>query len=392
MRIGVDACCWGNKRGFGRFTRELLTALAERDKTNEYLFFVDRQLGAEAEFPTTVEKICAATSTSPIEAASAAGRRSIRDLLAMTHQVSRHKVDLFFFPAVYSYFPVVNRAKVVVTLHDMIADRHSDLIFPNRRAKMFWKMKQNAAVFQADRVATVSEYSKRQIMEYFDLPESRMGLITEAAHSSFKVLPLSNGAIDTLARYGLSAEDTFLLYVGGISPHKNLDTLIDAFAYFVTTGGHSNLKLALVGDYRDDPFFSAYPALKGKVDELGLQERIIFTGFVPDKELAYFYNAAVLSILPSFEEGFGLPAVESMACGTPVAASNRGSLPEVLGKAGVFFDPGDSRDLARAITEVLTDDARRERMKRDGLTRASSFNWGKAAEDAMSIFEELSSV
>src|SRR6201999_1658416 len=106
MRIGVDACCWGNKRGFGRFTRELLTSLLELDQKNEYLFFVDRQLDGDAEFPARARKIVADTSVSPMEAASADGRRSLRDLWAMSRQVWRHKIDIFFFPAVYSYFPI----------------------------------------------------------------------------------------------------------------------------------------------------------------------------------------------------------------------------------------------------------------------------------------------
>ena len=125
MKIGVDACCWSNRRGFGRFTRELLTALVA-EGGHEYVFFADRETAEAATFPAGVEVVTAATTVSPTEAASAEGRRSLADLWALTRTVARHDLDLFFFPAVYSYFPLLNRTRVVVTLHDVIADHHPE--------------------------------------------------------------------------------------------------------------------------------------------------------------------------------------------------------------------------------------------------------------------------
>lgn len=386
MRIGVDATCRRNKRGFGRFTNELLDALLEVDTTNEYLFFVDGDKSDDA-LSARVKTIAAATEFSPVEAASANGRRSIKDLWAMSREVLQHKMDVFFFPAVYSYFPIFNRTKIVVTIHDVIADHHPELIFPNAKSKLFWKAKQNAAIRQANLIATVSEYSKRQIVEYFRLPESRLRIISEAARPVFKVLPRTSEMCETLARYGLQPEEKFLLYVGGISPHKNLATLIDAFEQ--TAKNQSKLKLVLVGDYKDDPFFSAFPALKKQVAELGLENRVVFTGFIADEDLVYLYNAATLLTFPSLEEGFGLPAMEAMACGTPVAASNCGSLPEVLGAAGRFFDPRDSQNIARVIEQILADAALRKQMSEDGLRRAENFLWKKAARETLAIFDEL---
>ncbi|MEO6589706.1 MAG: glycosyltransferase family 1 protein [Pyrinomonadaceae bacterium] len=388
MKIGVDATCWDNKRGFGRFTRELLEALLEVDTTNEYLFFVDADHSGDA-IPSKVTKVVAQTGISTIKAASADGRRSVKDLWAMSRQVMRHKVDIFFFPAVYSYFPIFNRTKIVVTLHDVIADHHPEFIFPNFKSKFFWKLKQNAAIRQADLIATVSDYSKRQITEYFGLPDSRLRIISEAARPVFKVLPPDAESRDVLARYQLKPDEKFLLYVGGISPHKNLTTLIDAFNRIDKNADQTKIKLVLVGDYQDDPFFSAYPALKKQVAELKLENSVVFTGFISDEDLTYLYNAAMLLVFPSLEEGFGLPAIEAMACGTPVAASNCGSLPEVLGTAGRFFDPRDSQDMAQVIERVLTDDGLRNAMKASGLERVKQFLWQKAAQDTLAVFNEL---
>lgn len=383
MRIGVDASCWSNKRGFGRFTRELLEAVLAEDATNEYLFFVDRETAETDEFPAQVKKIVANTKFSPTQAASADSSRSVKDLWAMSRAVLNHKIDIFFSPAVYSYFPIFNRTKIIVTLHDVIADHHPELIFPNKKSHLFWKLKQNIAIRQANLILTVSENAKEQIIEYFHLPESRLRVITEAARAVFTVLPHDEQMNEALQRHHLKTDEKFLLYVGGISPHKNLNTLIDAFQRI------DNVKLVLVGDYKDDPFFSAYPSLKKQVEELGLTDKIIFAGFVEDVDLAYLYNAATLVVLPSLEEGFGLPAVEAMACGTPVAASNRGSLPEVLGDAGVFFEPLDVENMTDVIKQILNDKARREEMSRLGLNHSKQFMWKKAATDLLTVFNEL---
>jgi glycosyltransferase involved in cell wall biosynthesis len=389
MRIGVDACCWSNRRGFGRFTRELLEAMLANDVTNEYLFFIDSENDETDEIPTNAKKIVAQTNVSPMEAASSSGRRSAKDLWAMSREVLRHKIDLFFFPAVYSYYPIFNRTKIIVTLHDVIAEHHPELIFPNSRLKMFWKLKQNIAIRQAHLILTVSEYSKREIIEYFKLSESKVRVISEAARSVFDVLPPDDTMTETLSRFDLKPDEKFLLYVGGISPHKNLNTLVDAFDKITADSDFSNVKLVLVGDYKDDPFFSAYPSLKKQIAEFNLTDKVVFTGFIEDIDLARLYNAATLVVLPSLEEGFGLPAVEAMACGTPVAASNRGSLPEVLGPAGRFFEPTDVENVADIIKQILNDDATREEMKRTGLHRSEQFKWKGAAQDTLTIFKEL---
>jgi len=389
MRIGVDVCTWNNRRGFGRFTRELLEAVLADDKKNEYLFFVDSESAESNEFPSNVKTIIAQTEVSPMEAASASGRRSVKDLWSMSREVLRHKIDLFFFPAVYSYFPIFNRTKIIVTVHDVIADHHPELVFPNSRLKTFWKLKQNMAIRQAHLILTVSEYSKREIIEYFKLPESKVRVISEAARSVFSVLQPGSEMYQTLSRFGLKTDEDFLLYVGGISPHKNLNTLVDAFYLIVSDANFSSVKLVLVGDYKDDSFFSAYPSLKEQVDRLGLSDKVIFTGYIEDLELAHLYNSTSMVVLPSLEEGFGLPAVEAMACGAPVAASNRGSLPEVLGKAGRFFDPTDTENMAETLRQVLGDHALRKEMRQTGLARAKDFLWNKAAKETLVIFDEL---
>jgi glycosyltransferase involved in cell wall biosynthesis len=390
VRIGIDACCWANRRGFGRFTRELLQALVASDRKNEYLFFVDQQTARDCELPGSVRKIVVQTEVSPTQAASASGRRSLGDLWSLSREVFRHRLNLFFFPAVYSYFPIVNRTKVVVTLHDAIAEHYPDLVFSNRKLRTFWNLKRELAIRQADLIVTVSEYSRQQLIKRLGLSEKRVRAISEAPHSTFRVLPETAAVMKSLGKYQLSSGMQFMLYVGGISPHKNLNALVSAFQRMLSDPLFENVKLVLVGDYNEDSFLSAYDSVRRQVAKSGLEDKVIFTGFVSDEDLAVLYNAATLLVLPSFEEGFGLPAIEAMACGTPVVCSNRGPMPELLADAARFFDPTDVQMMTDVLKSVFADEGMRKRMRESALKRAPQFSWGSVATDTLRIFEEVS--
>lgn len=390
MRVGVDVSCWSNKRGFGRFTRELLKSLLAIDQENEYWFFIDRQTAAGAEFPEKAHVVVINTSISQTLAASASGRRSLKDLWAMTRCVWSYDLDLFFFPAIYSYFPILNRTKIIGTIHDMTPKNIPHEIFPDMKLRFYWSLKERLAAWQSDLILTVSEFSKREIMKYYGLAESRVKTVTEGPNSLFKPLSRDDRLKECLHGFQLDPEDNFLLYVGGISPHKNLQMLIKVYSELTADPSLSRLKLVIVGDYTGDPFHSDYPDLYRLVRELRLNDRVVFTGYVRDEDLVYLYNASSLLVFPSLGEGFGLPAVEAMACGTPVAASQAGSLPEILGDAGKFFNPHKPEQTYDVIKAVLSDRALRALMSQKGLQRVSQFTWHKAAEDLLRIFENLS--
>ena len=389
MRIGVDVCCWSNRRGFGRFTRELLTELLKVDAANEYYFFVDQQTATASEFPQQARVVVVPTSESPVEAASASGRRSLSDLWAMTWNVKKYDLDLFFFPAIYSYFPILNRVKVAVTIHDIIPVSFPESVFPNKKLSTFWNMKQYLALRQADAIVTVSNHSKQEILRHLSVPESKIHVLTEGPGADFKVLARDSKMEEILRQYELDLNSRYLLYVGGISPHKNLGTLVDVYSQLISEPGFSDLRLILVGDYEKDSFFSAYPLLKQKVEDLGLQEKVLFTGFVDDKNLAVLYNGATLFVLPSLMEGFGLPAVEAMACGAPVAASRAGSLPELIGDAGCLFDPRNPSEILGTIKQVLSNSIFQQQLRKKGMERVKQFGWTEAASRMLSLFHQL---
>jgi glycosyltransferase involved in cell wall biosynthesis len=181
----------------------------------------------------------------------------------------------------------------------------------------------------------------------------------------------------------------YLLYVGGLSPHKNLGALIEAYRRLTTDHRWQTLYLLLVGDYAGDPFYSSYAELRAVVARHGLDRRVIFTGFVPDETLVHLYNRAELLVLPSFEEGFGLPAIEAAACGTPVAASTSGPVGALLGRAAWTFSPHDVAGLAAGLADLLSDRARSRAMGDEGERVAAGFSWERAAGEVHALFQQI---
>jgi glycosyltransferase involved in cell wall biosynthesis len=290
---------------------------------------------------------------------------------------------VFLFPTSYSFYPLFGKTPTVVVFHDAIAEQHPDLIFPRLRSRLLWKLKTWLAMRRADRLVTVSQSAREQLAEIFRRPIAAIDVVSEGPAPCFQPLDAGPSAATVLKRYGLPDQVPLILYVGGISPHKNLERLLRATKR-VTQPWH----LVLVGDYSNDSFFSSYQEVLELSRNLDVVDRVTFTGYVPDAELVILYNLATMLVLPSLGEGFGLPVVEAMACGLPVAASNRGSLPEVIGEAGLLFDPCSEAEIANAIMRLLGDEPLRHQIRGKAQERAKLFSWKNGADKMMSILEE----
>ncbi len=384
MRIGFDGACLSNRRGFGRFARRILSALAETPHDHEVLVFVDQPSAAKVEIPDNFQRIVVEVSESPSRAASADGRRKTGDMLAIGRSMARAKLDLVYFPATYSFVPVWNVGRVVVTMHDTLALAHPQLVFPSRKGRLAWMLKEHVAARWADRIVTVSETSRNALRDWFRLPNSRFCVVNEGPDSVFRQVDDPAETDRILESYGLGPSSRYLLYVGGLSPHKNLVRLVESF----TQGSDKDVKLVLVGDF-NDVFHTHVPAIREAIDRAQVGDRVILTGFVPDEQLVHLYNRAYSLILPSLMEGFGLPAVEAMACRTPVLASTAGSLPEVIGDAGLFFEPTDVKAMAQVIRRLLANPSERETLASRALERSRIYDWNAAAKTLISDFESL---
>ncbi len=388
MRIGIDAACWSNRRGYGRFTRELFNALLKIDHNNEYVFFLDPETNALNNFPDRVSRNVIGISEAPARAASSSGRRSFKDILKVSKVVASERLDILFFPSVYTYCPVISNAKKIVAIHDVIAEKYPDLVFTKRKYRMYWNLKVWLAIKQSNLIVTVSDFSKNGIAEHFKIPDNRIRVVSEAADPIFKPVRDKDLLSEILGQYGLDLSAKFILYVGGIAPHKNLSTLISAYLKLIAGDRHKDVKLVLVGDYEKDVFLVDHEIMK-QLNEPHFKNNVILPGFVPDDKLVYLYSAASVLVLPSFIEGFGLPAVEAMACGTPVIGSETTSLPEVMGEAGLFFDPGNPDDLREKLIGLLDDDEFREDLGRRSVQRAATFSWQQSAVQLLNVFNEM---
>ena len=374
IRVGIDGGCWANRRGYGRFLQELVRALAEEHR-HDYTIFLDEPGYRMFPYGEVIRPVLVSTSTAVGEAATADGRRSLPDLMRFSVAAARQKLDAFFYPTVFSYFPLLTRTPILLAIHDTMADRFPKLAFASTRQQRFWNWKVRLALAQADEVLTVSHYAKRSIEEVHRVAPERIHVVYEGAAPVFQRLDV--GRPDT----------PFVLAVGGLSPNKNLETLLRGFALALER--YPDCRLVIVGDYESDHFKSSYQMLSRLAQQIDSEDRIQFTGYVPDEELVRLYNQASVLAFPSLEEGFGLPAVEAMTCGLPVVASNGHALAEIVGDAGVLIDPRSEVALADAILSILQDPRHAADLRRRSLARATQFSWRTAAQQLEDILEGL---
>jgi alpha-1,3-rhamnosyl/mannosyltransferase len=383
LEIGVDATTWSNDRGFGRFTRELVGALAARDRGFRYTLFFD-QPPREAP-PSGVEVRSAGTARTLKESSSGTRARSLGYLWRMGRLVRRARCDVFFFPAVYSYFPILARVPCVVCYHDATAERMPELLFPSRRNHWLWRAKTALARMQTTRAMTVSQASAADLERFLCIPRERIDVVTEAADPVFRALEDASVAAGARARHGVPGEAQLLVYVGGMNRHKNVLGLLRAMPAVVAA--RPRVHLAIVGDTSGRGFADNVPELMRFVASTPpLARHVTFTGYLADAELVELFGSASALVFPSLSEGFGLPAVEAMSCGVPVLASRRGSLPEVVGDAGLFFEPESPADIAACVLRFLADPELGRRLGASGRARARAFTWERAAELAESCF------
>ncbi|VAW38961.1 Glycosyl transferase, group 1 [hydrothermal vent metagenome] len=267
--------------------------------------------------------------------------------------------------------PLLAPCPTVITVYDL-SFYHFPERFP-RLQRLYLSGQTRRSCHRAKRIITISESSRQDVHRFFDVPLGRIDVVVPGVDAVYRPLPK-----EEVAAFRTKQEiERFVLHVGTLQPRKNIPMLIEAFAQL----DDAELKLVLVGGkgWLYDDIFE-------QVKRLGLVEQVVFTGYVPDDELPLWYNAAELLVFPSLYEGFGMPVVEAMACGTPVIASNSSSIPEAVGEAGLLFEPNDVQSLVQQMTAVLHNPTLQNKLIEQGLHHAQTFSWERAGRETAVVY------
>jgi glycosyltransferase involved in cell wall biosynthesis len=295
-------------------------------------------------------------------------------------EAARLRLDLLH--STVNVRPILCSCPTIVTVHDVIFLRYPQAFKPSKRrylsAMTGWSCR------HAAQVIAVSEQTRRDIIELFGVAPDRVTTVHNGVGEKFRSLPANEVGAFKKAK-GLDGK-RMVLYLGTLEPRKNIPTLIGAFASLAKSNQYDDCVLAIGGSkgwYYDEIFASA--------ERLGLVKsgKVRFLGRVPDEELTLWYNSAAAFTYPSLYEGFGLPVLEAMACGTPVIAANTSAFPEVVGEAGLLVDPTDEAAWCRALMTVLNDSELHSKLSTLGLEQAAKFSWQKAAEETARVYDRV---
>jgi len=377
MKIGIDARLIEGEHfcGIKTYTQNLVSHLAKIDKKNEYLIYSPKstQLPKQKNFKLKLLKI-------PLPPPRSVFYTQILLPLA----IKQEKLDIIHFLNNTAPLLPLGRVKTVLTLHDIIdllpLPVASTLRFKNLHYYQKLIIPQNAK--KVDFIITPSFESKKSIVKTLGINESKVKVIYEGIGESFRKLPQSE--VNNFKKK--EKLNKFFLSLGSFSPRKNLAGVLTAFSH-LPAKLRQEYKLVIILS-----FSTLKPSLLEQIFKLNLRDSVVFFESPSDEEVALFYNAAAALVFPSLYEGFGLPALESMACGTPVIASNLSSFPEMVEKAAILVDPQNAKEIAEAMVKIVkwleenTD--KYQELVEKGYRQVKKFNWSEAARKTLAVYEQ----
>ncbi len=374
MHIGIDARFFGPRvggGGLGRYVAELVTHLQEMDHKNQYTIFLRKENFHE----------CRITNKNFSKQLVDIPWYTLEEQKKMPGIVARSQVDFMHYP--HWNIPVFSRIPFMVTIHDLImlelpysarVSTKSPIVYGFKHAA--FRMVLESAIHRSREILTVSNYTKQSILKHFGLKQEKITVIPNG------VIPPREARSVSLT--GLGVYEPYLLYVGNAYPHKNIEMMMHSFAQFHKN--HPYTQLVIAG--RRDVFSHR---LEKEADELGIKgEAVRFIDLPTDEELAALYTNAALFIFPSRIEGFGIPPLEAMSYGTPVAAANTSSIPEVCKNAAHYFEPDDIEVLSELMRQAVDEPERFTQSIKNGFEVAQSYSWKKTAKMTLEIYNNQS--
>ena len=376
MIIGflADKIPYKARRGWGVYSYQLLKAILSVDKENTYRCFYNIFLKGDKKSILSLQNPRLKNFIFPIP-----GR--VMELLwekwnIFPAETFLGHIDILHSP--YEFLPKIKKARSVATVHDVTFLKHPEYLDPGFVKLLTRRL--NHIKENADRIITDSNNTKKELIALSGVPPERITVIPGGVDERFQPMEDKINIEDRVRRYGISGH--YILFVGAADEDKNLVRLSEAFAQL--TRKYKDLKLVFVGSIG-----WGYRHLQEKIKNLHIDNQVIFTGYVSDSDLPALYNNARILAIPSIHEGFGLPALEAMACGTPVLSSNTSSLPEVVGNAAVQVNPYNVNEIADGLRRLMEDMALRQSCIKKGLIQARQFSWELAAEKVINLYKEI---
>jgi len=371
-RIGFDGRFINDRyHGIGRYAFRLLESLIAASP--EFTFVVFRGNEPDTRFDWNT-----LAAWSNVEFQS--GPRSLywpHEQLLWPWILHKNKIDLFHSP--YFVAPVFATQPSIITVHDLIFDRYPNYM-PLSWSRPYYRLLMKISTRQAVRIVAVSRATAHDLKNFYPDTKHKVEIIHEGVEPAFRRLSALNQSSNLRDRFDL--KNPYILTVGARRPHKNSVNLVKAFASLSPDFDHD---LVFAG-----PADNRFPdEARDSAARLGVQERVHFLDWVPEEDLPALYNQADLVVLPSLIEGFGLPALEAMSCGTPVLAADNTSFPEVIGSAGLLVDPYNVDMIRSSIARLLTDPALRQSMSLAGIRRAAHFTWDTAALRISRLYQSV---
>ena len=370
MRIGIDAHSVGTKLGGNEsYAVNLIEALAQIDSVNHYTIYVttsearDRFTDRWSNF-----KVRSTLPHTPL----------IRIPLTLSAELRKRPVDVLH---VQFTAPPFCPCPVVVSIHDLSFEHLPETF--KRRSRTQLRLTVRHSARRATRILSLSEHTRRDIIETYRIDAEKVSAIPLAAADHFRPVADNRELQRVRHKYGIDGD--YILCVGSIQPRKNVARLIRAYALLRGNFSAEKLpKLVLVGKCA-----WLYDETLRTLEKTGVKDTSVVTGYVPESDLPALYSGALCFVYPSYFEGFGLPPLEAMKCGTPVIVGNRTSLPEVVGDAALSVDPFDIEAIAAAITRLMNNSALRDELSVRGQERARMFSWQHTAEETLKIYTEV---
>ena len=373
MRIAIDGRMGETRGGIGVYTRELITQLADIDKKNQYFIIVNKRR-SKSFLPS-------ADNFSILETSITRKHYFIKDLwnhFYLPFLLGMKSIDIYFNPRYVLPF-IKGKTKMVVTIHDMIAFLYPEIWsgISGFRIRNYIKLSSQGA----DVILTVSNSAKKDIIKILNIPEDKIKVIYCGINQKLYKLVPELSLPKSLKKYGIRKK--YILAIGPLGTRKNHNRLIDAYN-ILPKNIRKDYQLVITGEKK-----GTYNKLLIKAGKNCLIDDIVFTGFIPEEEMPMMISAASLFVFPSLYEGFGIPLLEAMACGTPLLVSNVSSIPEVVESAALLFDPYDINEMANAINRGIIDENLRQKLIQKGFERVKKYSWKYSAKELLSAFEEI---